>query len=123
VAPAPALAEIGLAPRNEAAAPPLPPIDRSPDAQPTAGEPPPPLLPPQPGTPALAAHPIAASLPTAPTVASRAAREETTEVHVTIGRIEVTAVHEAPPPRREPARRGKPKSLDEYLAGRQGRRA
>ena len=106
---------------NEIDARPLAPIDRRP--RPAAGETPPPLLPPQPGTPVLAVHPIAASLPTAPTVASRAAREEATEVHVTIGRIEVTAVHEAPQQQRGPARRGKPKSLDEYLAGRHGRRA
>ncbi len=48
-----------------------------------------------------------------------AAAAETTEVHVNIGRIEVTAVHEAPSkkPKGAPAR--KPMSLDEYLSRRQ----
>lgn len=49
--------------------------------------------------------------------------EETTEVHVSIGRIEVTAVHEAPPPKREPGRSRTARSLDEYLAGREERRS
>lgn len=44
--------------------------------------------------------------------------EETTEVHVSIGRIEVTAVHEAAPPRRSAPRATKPMSLEEYLARR-----
>ena len=45
--------------------------------------------------------------------------EETTEVHVSIGRIEVTAVHEAPPPKRQAPVTAKPMTLDEYLARRQ----
>jgi hypothetical protein len=47
---------------------------------------------------------------------------ETTEVHVHIGRIEVTAVHEAPPdkPKRPPVRG--PMSLDEYLTRRKEER-
>lgn len=44
--------------------------------------------------------------------------EETTEVHVTIGRIEITAVHPPPAPKRPSAAEKKPMSLDEYLAGR-----
>jgi len=44
--------------------------------------------------------------------------EEITEVHVSIGRIEVTAVHEAPPPKRQAPTPAKPMSLDEYLARR-----
>jgi hypothetical protein len=64
---------------------------------------------------------VAASTPS-PATAARPPIEETTEVHVSIGRIEVTAVQEAPPPRREPARPRKPKSLEEYLATRQGSR-
>jgi hypothetical protein len=49
----------------------------------------------------------------------RAALAEPTEVHVTIGRIEVTAMHApAPPPRKAPDTRA-PMSLDEYLARRQ----
>ncbi|OGB18810.1 MAG: hypothetical protein A3E51_17970 [Burkholderiales bacterium RIFCSPHIGHO2_12_FULL_67_38] len=50
--------------------------------------------------------------------------EETTEVHVSIGRIEVTAIHEpAAPTQRPAARRKAPVSLDEYLARRQGGRS
>lgn len=52
-----------------------------------------------------------------------AAVEETTEVHVTIGRIEVTAVQDAPAQKPSPRRRPAPMSLDEYIARRQGGRA
>ena len=45
--------------------------------------------------------------------------EETTEVHVSIGRIEITAVHETPPPKRQVPAAAKPMTLDEYLARRQ----
>lgn len=45
--------------------------------------------------------------------------DETTEVHVSIGRIEVTAVHEAPPRKRAAARAKTPMSLDEYLSRRE----
>lgn len=48
--------------------------------------------------------------------------EETTEVHVSIGRIEVTAVHEAAPSPRKTPRRNAPMSLDDYLARRNGDR-
>jgi hypothetical protein len=48
--------------------------------------------------------------------------EEITEVHVTIGRIELTAVQEAPRRRSEPARARKPQSLDEYLSRREAER-
>jgi len=44
--------------------------------------------------------------------------DEITEVHVSIGRIEVTAVHESPPPKRQAPATAKPLSLDEYLARR-----
>jgi hypothetical protein len=44
--------------------------------------------------------------------------EEATEVHIHIGRIDVTAVHEAPPPRRKPAATPAPMSLDTYLTRR-----
>lgn len=44
--------------------------------------------------------------------------DEITEVHVSIGRIEVTAVHESPPPKRQAPTSAKPLSLDEYLARR-----
>ena len=46
--------------------------------------------------------------------------EETTEVHVSIGRIEVTAVHEPAPPKPAVSRRSAPMSLDDYLAKRHG---
>ena len=45
--------------------------------------------------------------------------EETTEVHVSIGRIEITAMHETPAPRRPAPQANKPMSLDEYLAKRE----
>lgn len=54
--------------------------------------------------------------------ASAKRSEETTEVHVSIGRIEVTAVHEAPPSKRSPTPASKPMSLAEYLARRRGGR-
>jgi hypothetical protein len=44
--------------------------------------------------------------------------DETTEVHIHIGRIDVTAVLEAPPPRRKQAPIHAPMSLDAYLARR-----
>ena len=44
--------------------------------------------------------------------------DEVTEVHVSIGRIEVTAVHESPPPKRQAPTPAKPLLLDEYLARR-----
>ncbi len=48
--------------------------------------------------------------------------EETTEIHVSIGRIEVMAIHEPAPSKPAACRRKAPMSLDEYLAGRQGGR-
>jgi hypothetical protein len=48
--------------------------------------------------------------------------EETTEVHISIGRIEVTAVHEPAPSKPAAARRNAPMSLDDYLAKRHGGR-
>jgi len=59
----------------------------------------------------------------APGAAWRTPVEETTEVHVSIGRIEVTAVHEAPPPKRAPARGQRALSLEEYLARRKAGRS
>lgn len=44
--------------------------------------------------------------------------EADTEVHIHIGRIDVTAVHEAQPPRRRAAAAPAPMSLDGYLAQR-----
>lgn len=48
--------------------------------------------------------------------------EEATEVHVSIGRIEVTAVHEPAPAKAAAPRRTAPMSLDDYLAKRHGGR-
>lgn len=45
---------------------------------------------------------------------------ETNEVHVTIGRIEITAVHAPQPAKPSPSPGKKPVSLDEYLAKRNG---
>jgi hypothetical protein len=68
--------------------------------------------------PVLASVPPARSARTAST--HRHPTSEATEVHVSIGRIELTAVHEAPPPRRPaPAKPSLP--LHEYLARRQRR--
>ncbi|WP_157633638.1 hypothetical protein [Thioflavicoccus mobilis] len=44
----------------------------------------------------------------------------TPEVHVHIGRIEVTAVQEPAPARRAPRRAAPTMSLDDYLARRRG---
>lgn len=80
-----------------------------------------PLLPRQNNAP----PPASASWPAASPAASLArAAEEATEVHVHIGRIEVTAVHGAAPPRRRPAA-APPVStpLDAYLAARQRERS
>lgn len=80
------------------------------DALPTA------LLPPEPVTAPYAAS---ASTPIANNRPAPASASEPAEVHVHIGRIEVTAV-QAPDPPRRPARSGQaPMSLDAYLAKRQ----
>jgi hypothetical protein len=72
---------------------------------------PPALLPSQPAAPSGAGAPRQA--PRAPR-----ARDTAHEVHVHIGRIEVTAVQDAPATRPR-APRMEPMSLDDYLAGRQ----
>ena len=79
----------------------------------------PPLLPPQqgPGTALLKGASRAQS------ATWRTPVEETTEVHVSIGRIEVTAVHEVPQPKRAPARSQRALSLEEYLARRKAGRS
>ncbi len=53
--------------------------------------------------------------------ASRVSAHEPSEVHVHIGRIEVTAVHEAPPAREKKRAARQPMSLEAYLAKRHGR--
>ncbi len=47
-----------------------------------------------------------------------AGRAEPADVHIHIGRVEVTAVHEAAPPRRQPRPGPEPMSLDAYFARR-----
>jgi hypothetical protein len=80
-----------------------------------------PLLPPQQGLNGTAPFKGASA---APGAAWRTPVEETTEVHVSIGRIEVTAVHEAlPAPKRAPARSQRALSLEEYLARRKAGRS
>jgi hypothetical protein len=73
----------------------------------------------------LAAVPSAplrpAAVRSAPERAQRGARREPDEVHIHIGRIEVTAAPPAPRPVAAPAAR-KAMSLDEYLARNGGRR-
>jgi hypothetical protein len=51
-------------------------------------------------------------------MAHSAGSEEATEVHIHIGRIDVTTVHEAAPPRRAPAPTNSPMTLDAYFAKR-----
>ena len=61
-----------------------------------------------------------ATLPRAPEI-SRAEAAPTPDVHIHIGRIELTALPEATPPRRSSKPAKAPLSLDEYLRGRSGR--
>ena len=55
---------------------------------------------------------------TSPQSIAAAQSEADTEVHIHIGRIDVTAVHETPAPRRRAAAAPAPMSLDGYLAQR-----
>ena len=80
---------------------------------------------PEPLLPPVSANLVAASAGLAPraqlgawaSTAQPAAREDT-EVHIHIGRIDVTAVHEGPKPRPRTRERTQPVSLDTYLAAR-----
>lgn len=49
---------------------------------------------------------------------TQAAAQQDTEVHIHIGRIDVTAVHETSKPKARPRERAQPMSLDAYLAKR-----
>ena len=53
-----------------------------------------------------------------PAISARGTENEPTEVHIHIGRIEVTAVHEASPQRPKPKAKQAAMSLESYLAGR-----
>lgn len=84
-------------------------------------EDPAPLLPTRPSTAGHAAplaqtvrSPAAFALRPAP----QAGANQETEVHIHIGRIDVTALHEAPRPKARPRERTQPVSLDAYLAAR-----
>lgn len=84
-------------------------------------EEPAPLLPSQPSTAGHVAPlaqtvrgPAAFALRPAPQTAA----SQETEVHIHIGRIDVTALHEAPRPKAGPRERTQPVSLDAYLTAR-----
>lgn len=53
-----------------------------------------------------------------PAMSTQGTENEPTEVHIHIGRIEVTAVHEASPQRPKPKAKQAAMSLESYLAGR-----
>jgi hypothetical protein len=80
-----------------------------------------PLLPPQPIPPRSAWFPQAPA-PDRDWTRDRQSAAQPTEVQVSIGRIEVTAVHEPPPPRRPGPRPSAATTLDDYLAQRRGGR-
>ena len=78
-----------------------------------------PLMPREPRSTPLAPMPQPSARRSAMQQGSAATQGETdTEVHIHIGRIDVTAVHEAAPPRRRAAAAPVPMSLDGYLAQR-----
>ena len=79
----------------------------------------PPLLMPPLGAQAKPATPVSAPRDGGrPTGQGGQSLDDSTEVHIHIGRIEVTAVQEAPAPRTQPRKRPAPTSLEAYLAGR-----
>jgi hypothetical protein len=78
-----------------------------------------PLLPPQSITPPAGSPRIAAAAEAA--ALSRSIRtDESGDVHVTIGRIELTAIHETPRTRTPASRQAPQVTLDDYLARRRG---
>ena len=64
-----------------------------------------------------AAHPTLLARPSVRSQIAERAQAEATEVHVSIGRIEITAMQTPMPPKRKPAAKP-PRSLDDYLAQR-----
>ncbi|KQP12280.1 hypothetical protein [Pseudorhodoferax sp. Leaf267] len=92
-----------------------------PGRRPPAREDPAPLLPRMadaaPRPPGAPAAPLPAPAPRGPGAAMPTAPLDT-EVHIHIGRIDVTALHEAPAPKPRPRERTQPVSLDAYLARR-----
>jgi hypothetical protein len=120
----PELPPDSLAPNATADAAPRPSVATEPGAETVRRRVPgrvmPTLLPPTPDT-SLTFRPGVAALDR-PNATHTGAVEETTEVHVHIGRIEVIAVHEPAPAKPAAARRPAPMSLDDYLAKRHGGR-
>ncbi len=93
--------------------------DRPRSPPPLRSEEPAPLLPPRSSTSDRAAPQAlrgATGLAIRPAAHGGAGQE--TEVHIHIGRIDVTALQEAPRPKARPRERAQPVSLDAYLAGR-----
>ncbi len=94
------------------------PSSRAASADPT------PLLPPAPrfagamGEPAAGPSVFERPQRAWPLAAPASAADEATEVHIHIGRIDVTAVHEAPKLRAKPGAKSTALSLDAYLAAR-----
>lgn len=108
-----------------APSPPPDPLGPLPAARPPTtaqGIRPTPLLPPVQAPTPRPADPWSTAVPSGARTGGRAANSEPAEVHVTIGRIEVTAVHEPAATPKTAARRHAPMSLDEYLAQRRGGR-
>ncbi len=96
---------------SEAMPPPLPPGTRFPE----------PLLPLQ-NAPLSAAAPRTAATAEASMAGRSARKDEGGDVHVTIGLIELTAVHEAPRVKPAAPRQAPQLTLDDYLARRRGGR-
>jgi hypothetical protein len=70
--------------------------------------------------PLLSPPAAASTLPQAPVATAATPRQPADEIHIHIGRIEVTAIQESAPSKR-PVRKGTaPLSLDDYLARRKG---
>ncbi|CAN7560182.1 hypothetical protein [Variovorax sp. LjRoot178] len=98
-------------------------LSRPQSTPPPRREEPAPLLPPQPSTAGYAASQTQTQTVRGPAAfalwpAPQAAASQETEVHIHIGRIDVTALHEAPRPKARPRERTQPVSLDAFLAAR-----
>lgn len=104
-----------VSPAQRAVADPIPPVEAE-----RSRSDPAPLMPRTAGDPAAMPRvsPASPHRDAWPPTATASTTDDATEVHVHIGRIDVTAVHEAAPPRRKPASMPGPMSLDSYLARR-----
>lgn len=128
--PSPLLMEIpaaksAVAVSNEASSPAADPATHSPDASTGASADsaaeglPAPLLPRQRTAKATGTAPNASPEPRGSAGAAREESTEPNEVHVHIGRIEVTAIQESPQPKSRRKHGQAPMTLDDYLAKRQ----